>query len=240
MDETQQVPNQNPITSISPLTMTQPTPSNNNPWALISLIIILIGIASYFGYQNYQLKQQLAGQKPASSPDASVITSSPISTSNPTVDETVNWHEYKSNDFSFKYPSDWKIVTDCKFGQLCVASADFQQTVNEVGDGGGFYIAKTGGIFSVNKSTITQPMNIEDFCHPGGPLIISSCTDTLLTSIKAKKRVNAINVNGSEYSTDFGLLIDKTLFILSQGYSNGNRSTLSTLDTILSTFQFTN
>ena len=84
MDETQQVPNQNPITPVPPITTyptPQPVPSSKTPW-LVIVIVLLVGIASYFGYQTYQLKKQLIVQPTPS--QAITDINDPASTSTPT------------------------------------------------------------------------------------------------------------------------------------------------------------
>lgn len=114
MDEAQQIPNQNPITPIPPIAtypMTQSAPAIKTPWILISLIPILIGIASYFGYQNYQLKQRLTVQQSTSSPALIANSPMPSVSTVATTDPTANWKTYQDDiyKFSFKYPSDWKL-----------------------------------------------------------------------------------------------------------------------------------
>ncbi|MDO8335607.1 MAG: PsbP-related protein, partial [Candidatus Saccharibacteria bacterium] len=105
MEEIQQVPNQNPLAPVPPLAtypMSQPALTSKTPWILISLIVTLLGVASYFGYQNFQLKQQLAPQLPTPTP---AVISSPTREN----DATVDWQTYiaKDNSFTLKYPDGW-------------------------------------------------------------------------------------------------------------------------------------
>lgn len=107
MEETQQVPNQNPLTPVPPIatySAPQPTPASKTPWLLISLIVTLVGVASYFGYQNYNLKQQLVDQSP--SLPSSAITNSPMSSASTvtTTDPTEKWKLYNNDIFVFRYP----------------------------------------------------------------------------------------------------------------------------------------
>jgi len=113
MDETQQVPDQAPVTPVPPITtypIPQPAPTGKTPWVFITVIVILLGVASYFGYQNYQLKQQLTAQAPTPTPATTVVNSpTPTSTPIPTSDPTANWKTYAYTEngfnFSFKYPT---------------------------------------------------------------------------------------------------------------------------------------
>lgn len=116
MVEAQQVPNQNPITFAPPITTyltPQPTPTSKTLWILISLIVILLGIASYFGYQTYQLKQQLTVQQPT--PSSMITVSTPIPTTAPIASSTPteSWKTYQNTPrhYQIQHPSNWKIDT---------------------------------------------------------------------------------------------------------------------------------
>jgi hypothetical protein len=132
MEETQQVPNQNPITPVPPIS-TYPTPqpalTSKTPWILITLIVILLGLASYFGYQTYQLKQQLTIQQPTPTP-ATTVSNSPASTSTPipTSDPTASWEVYTNseNGYSIKYPkfADGFTRLVCPTEELTVTTTD--------------------------------------------------------------------------------------------------------------------
>lgn len=109
MDETQQVPNQIPVTPppIDTYPTPQPVPTSKTSWILILLIVALLGLASYFGYQNYQLKEQLTIQQPNPSPSNNTVNR-PTSTSTQSLpsDPAANWEVYTSsaNGYSIKYP----------------------------------------------------------------------------------------------------------------------------------------
>lgn len=120
MVEAQQVPNQNPISSVQPISTyptLQSTPTSKTPWILIVLVVILLGITSYFGYQNYQLKQQLSSQQPSPTPlieSPTVINNQSVPKQSPTqitkqiiIKKKTEFAGETSTSFSFKYPSDW-------------------------------------------------------------------------------------------------------------------------------------
>lgn len=70
----------------------------------VGLVVILILLSStiYLGYQNYQLRKQIAQIQTSLSP-------SPTPTA--TTDPTANWKTYedKENNFSIDYPSNWDV-----------------------------------------------------------------------------------------------------------------------------------
>jgi hypothetical protein len=117
MDETQQVLDQNPIASIPPIATyptSQPALKNKTPWKLISLIVTLLVVASYFGYQTYQLKKQITVQQPTPIESPRAINDQPVPKQSPTqitkqilVKRNTEFSGETSTSYSFKYPSDW-------------------------------------------------------------------------------------------------------------------------------------
>lgn len=80
----------------------------SNKWLLISLVIFalaVLGVAGFFAYQNYQLKEKLIPKKgvPSSPP---MPTEVPLPT--PTLDPTANWLTYTNKNicYTFKYPKE--------------------------------------------------------------------------------------------------------------------------------------
>jgi hypothetical protein len=83
-----------------------------NSWPVIGLLILLVvslGIAGYFFYQNTHLKQQVSQTQPTLSPKATKTPEIPSLI--PTIDPTVNWEIYENKDykFSFKHPGNFKL-----------------------------------------------------------------------------------------------------------------------------------
>lgn len=96
------------IPSTPPVPSPQPISSKKTQWLMISLIVILFGTTGYLGYQNYQLKQQLAGQQPSTQPLAQISDSNPT----PVADLTVDWKIFNNGNYSYslKYPSTWDTI----------------------------------------------------------------------------------------------------------------------------------
>ena len=138
MEETQQVPNQNQITPVPPIATyptPQPDPTSKTPLLVVS-IVLLIAIASYFGYQTYQLKQQLTLQQPTPTP-ATTISSSPASTSTPTPisDPTASLEVYTNseNGYSIRYPkcANRVIMFICPIEYFTLTTTDTEKKPNK-------------------------------------------------------------------------------------------------------------
>lgn len=100
-------------TNPPPQTPLEPKKSSNLKGVLIILAvleIITILIAGYFGYQFIQLKKQVLGNQPTTTPttNSSLPTSNLVQESS-TPDVTVNWRTYTNTNYKFliKYPSNW-------------------------------------------------------------------------------------------------------------------------------------
>lgn len=117
MDEALQVPNQNPITPVPPIT-TYPAPlpviNSKTPWLLIILMVLLAGLASYFGYRNYELNQQLSTQQSTILVQSSA-SSTPTLVPSPILDPTADWKTYSNKaiiPITFRYPAELKLVVN--------------------------------------------------------------------------------------------------------------------------------
>lgn len=82
------------------------TKGKGKPLTIVFALLLLgtLGIAGYFAFQNYQLKQQ-ASQPQLSLP--STATASPA----PVTDPTTDWLTYTSKGLLFKYPPSWAVET---------------------------------------------------------------------------------------------------------------------------------
>jgi len=89
-----------PPTTQQALIQTQAPERHNSPMLLWFLILVLVGVAFYFGYQNLQLRQMISQNQPP-----------PVSTRTPTTtpDPTANWKTYTNSEigFSLNYPKEW-------------------------------------------------------------------------------------------------------------------------------------
>ncbi len=84
--------------------------SNGLMIIMVVLVIVLLGATGLFAFQNYQLRQQYASP---------VASATPVTKALATPDPTANWILYtdKNNKYSFKYPSDWEIITATDAGK---------------------------------------------------------------------------------------------------------------------------
>lgn len=78
---------------------------------LIGAVLLSLGIAGYFAYQNYQIKQQGVQPTPAFVSTLPSVTATPT-TVVPTTAPTLGWETYSnaSAGFSIKYPKGWRKV----------------------------------------------------------------------------------------------------------------------------------
>lgn len=221
MEESQQVPNQNPITSTPPIaTYLTPQPSSTSkpPWMLISLIFILLGVASYFGYQNYQLHQQLVVKQPT--PTATTIVDN---NPTPTSDPTSNWQTYNNTKagYSLKYPvSGWKALNT------------------------GVKLEEEAEQDTTNVSLIYQP-DISKAAHELVFIITPTIPETDKNKFNKTKKVGVNYIADCWITEDNGYEFCWLKNTEKQGYLNINfniskdENINSMIDQILSTFQFT-
>jgi len=98
-----------PITQQPPIQPSKPE-EYTSPKLLLFLILTLIGVSSYFGYQNWQLKQQISQNQPT---PTSIVTSTSAPNPTATSPEMINntddnrWTEYTDSFLSFKHPKHW-------------------------------------------------------------------------------------------------------------------------------------
>lgn len=156
MDETQQVSNQNPITPVPPIDTyptPQPAPTSKTPWILISLIVILLGVASYFGYQNYQLKQQLNIQQPKENKQSQSedTNNKPQPTPQASIESKAGWKPYSANGYSLMLPEDWQnLESSCQ--KLDISVTNFTTPPTNIRD----YVKQSYGMSDNNISEITS------------------------------------------------------------------------------------
>ncbi len=223
MDETQQVPNQNPATPVPPIT-TYPTPepSTPNKTPLLAMVmVLLVGLTSYFGYQYFQLKQQLTVQQPTPTPVATV-SNSPTSTSTPipTSDPTVEWEIYtnSANGYSIKYPPSWIL----------------NKSYITLGDG---LINAT----KINKAAANDIPNITINVYDSGSNYVKSITPggekTYIDNVPAIKNIS----NNQTYGIGYQLTHGTNTYFISIEFSDKQEASRQQeeFDQVISTFKFT-
>ena len=90
----------------------------SNKWStigLVALTLAALGVAGFFAYRYFQLKQQFSETLPIPTSKITTIPS-PLLSPQPTIDPTANWKTYTNTTygFSLKYPHDWKILYDAQ------------------------------------------------------------------------------------------------------------------------------
>ncbi len=113
--------NPTPMTNSPQTTEVQPVLSDNsqqpksNNFLVILLSILLfisVAIAGFFSFQTQKLVKELTVLK---TEDKVVVVATEESTVEPVeiesseVDPTVGWKTYTNSDFTYKYPSEWKV-----------------------------------------------------------------------------------------------------------------------------------
>ncbi|NTU47024.1 hypothetical protein HGA88_05345 [Candidatus Roizmanbacteria bacterium] len=247
--------------SAPPLFSESLPPSGNRislPIVIMAIVLILV-IASgsyYLGLQSHHSTSQPTAAVPTVAPTVTLETPpnsptiQPLNIKKQTVVITTNpptsvfpsspdneFKAYTNNGMkvTLQYPTHWKMVSNCKFGAICFSSTDFQEKLSGVGDGGGFYYAIKGNLFSLSSSPRMSEMKLDDFCHPGGPIKIHSCFDLTLDGYSAKKRIEVLD-NNVEFATTIAVLTENQFLTIGLTYASKEDSVL--LDKILSTFKF--
>lgn len=87
----------------------EPLQSTRKPWIAVTIFILLIVITVFLGFQNYQLRQQLA--RPIPTPSQSVLDNS-ITSPAPNVEDSQLTSKYQNDKFGFeiKYPKEWSLT----------------------------------------------------------------------------------------------------------------------------------
>ena len=236
-----------PVTQISDAPVTTPKSNHSLVIGFLIVAILLVAGSVFAGIQigkNQQLQQQSVAVAPTeklipstSQPSVSP-TAAPAITNSPTT-STTTWKTYENTKLGieFKYPSYLSESKNCKREDVCFSSKDLAYSLNELGEGGGYYYPKSGASFSFTSLSKTDEMKIDDSCNPGGPSSISSCKDALVGGFPAKIILLTLDDNAHEYSTQFTTLTDTDLFIFNQDYADANNKEL--LNGIIETVKFT-
>jgi hypothetical protein len=238
-------PSQPPATQ--PIT---PTPvKSKSPLLMIFIVIILLlalGAAGFFAYQNWQLKQQVSQALPT---PTSFISPAPVITTITTPDPTANWKIYSDSKYgySFKYPSDYlykdngpnNVQLSLENNPKALTSGTQPAILDTI-----TFSNSANNSFSINiypKSSSPQfNTNVNNFYEFSGVCGTQFADKTVLNKIS--------NLNGMDYkeiqqnSADGKVLTDICLLnatnnpIILRSLDN---STSSLITKILSTFTFT-
>jgi hypothetical protein len=228
---------------------------------LTVLVFILLVVGSFFAYQNYQLRQEIAQQKITPAPLPELTQQPENSSPTPSADVTDNWQSYYNNEyqFSFKYPNDYHLSKEY-LKTLPEDSGSFLGIVivkeenRELGQPPtiGLSIVQTEKsakefIDYVYQKELTTWENFEkenDFSIDK-PYIISeeNVQNEQLEAIKIEKQSLPTSPNSKE--TWYLIKKEDLLYVLSVNYGTFNPDTnedgsdeKDTLDLLFSTFKF--
>jgi hypothetical protein len=206
----------------------------------IKLIMIGLGVLGGILYiSSSQLKNLQPTKTEVNILPTSVVMSPKILPTAPRNDQnnvTAGWESYANAEvqLSFKYPKDWLVVTNCKFGSICFSTANYKEKLDDRGDGGGSFFIDKGSLFSISTSLRKESINLDNFCQPGGPVVIKTCEDIQISHLRAKKWI-VESADKVERETKIAILNEKYLIIVGQSYSSPVEKKI--LDQILSTLE---
>jgi hypothetical protein len=106
-------------------------PSANWSKILLFTVLGLIIVASsvFVGVQigkNQKPSQQPVAKQQTAAPTQAIANLTIQPTTKPTTDPTANWKTYINTEanYYFKYPQNWTIVSNCKFGTICFSMVE--------------------------------------------------------------------------------------------------------------------
>jgi hypothetical protein len=201
------------------------------PILVVMLIIVALGAAGLWAYQNYFTS-------PVTSPESSAQAGIPTATTDPTAD----WQTYTnpSATYSFKYPSGLGSDTDAagegfesiRFSYLGPAQTASGKTETEMFDGYAFIVTKPGLTTEFDPKTEAerQQTNSKEICQN-----VSEITTTTVDGFNAFRFSDDCL---GEHITTF-VSDDKNTYSITQFYGGENKSSYkTTTDQIISTFKF--
>lgn len=90
------------------LDLAKPLQSKQYLWLIFLIILLLIGVASYFGYKNYKIKQQFARPTPTTSQSVLDNNMNNMVSPAPNLEDGQLTSKYQNDKFGFeiKYPKE--------------------------------------------------------------------------------------------------------------------------------------
>jgi hypothetical protein len=215
-------PIQEPISD--PITVSPLPPKDNHTVMIASMAVftlLTLSAAAFLYYQNQQLKNMLASyQTPVSSP-------TPLVSPEPSAQaETANWKTYTNSKygFSFKYPGDWEVKTTLENFKFVIGpSSELTTYLTKINEQKVIYLMMSGP----GQTTLTTSEWKKGGYQVGetqNEINGLAVTSRIFTKSDTYQKEVEIVLPGQKYNTAFDIY---------------NKSLESTLDQILSTFQFT-
>ena len=217
--------------------------SNNWLWIAIGIVILLIiGALGYWMGSNKS--EELAPVVPVA--ESAVIEESPVVSTSPatssTADVTSSWKTY-SNDtygFNFKYPSDWQYSENTLIPfTVKVANQKVLDGIGMEAPDGYYELAVNSFPAGYNftdlsgSQTLSGSTDLVNFVRSMEGLLPNENWTKVTQESKTIGGQNAIRFTGNGYETGWYLKLNSNIYSVKAVKSN------STIDQILSTFQFT-
>lgn len=134
------------------------TPNASSKWVkigIIAVILVLLLGGVYILGKNNSIKQ-------SNQPSTVTKTTTPTPTPNP----TANWKTYTGNGFSFRYPTDWKVVKVPTTQNIAILTDSIEASIQkEQGDCKSFYpisIQDETGLISSDRFTNNDQQTVTD------------------------------------------------------------------------------
>ncbi|MFA6571602.1 MAG: hypothetical protein WCT77_10255 [Bacteroidota bacterium] len=239
-----------------------PVPEKSSSPILLLLILALVGVTSYFGYQNWQLKQQISKVPP---------TPTPLIAPTTIPDPTANWKTYTNEELKLTFKLPQELTTPGVFLRTQTPTAKGTQICWALDQKQGLQIVKQvfagGGSCYLNKFTLGITSPDHEAGRMGGfadyksfnphadipPALITRTTNSQNIEMIIIKGANGpkedpmtksgFPINGTPGEENIGALIKNNNLnypVISVQMTLTDQLTDTVFNQILSTFQFIN
>jgi len=213
-------------------------------WLWISLIVVVLGAAGYFGW--YYLKgpgKKVATSTTSTTPTSTTTTPSSTTTTptTTTTDKTADWKTYNNSTYgiSVKYPTDWTLAekTFSKNGDVLATLTSPETTT----------AAKTNKLLKEDvtiRYSDASAKSTDVSSNTIGVWLKDQFTNSVTVSNATKETIGGIEYNEATMNADpsyFAMITTQTkgLFAIDFPNIDSKNKLTDTENTMLSSFQFT-